>query len=307
MALRYTLTPATPLQCNYCTWPFSRLRLVILFTLLALPASAETPRVVADIAPVQSLLAQVMAGVAEPALLMDGSANPHDMQLRPSQARLLARADLVVWIGPALSPWLASALDGLSHADQIILLDAPAAEGHLDHDHHGFDPHIWLSPENARDWLTLFADTLAARDPDNAATYRANAAAAEAALDDLDAALATRLAPFAGAEIVTLHDAFGHFTEHFGIHIAGSLRASDATAPSVKATAALKALVAEHGVTCAFAEPGFDTGLLTAIASETGLKTGTLDATGALQAPGPGHYAATLTAIADEIARCLGG
>lgn len=284
------------------------LRLLALLTLVALPARAEPPRVVADIAPVHALLAQVMAGVAEPALLLDGSANPHDMQMRPSQARLLARADLVVWIGPALSPWLASALTGLSDADQIVLLDAPAApddHGH-DHDHNGPDPHVWLSPENARAWLALFAEDLAARDPDNAAVYRANAAEAQAALTDLEATLAARLAPFGGAEIVTLHDAFGHFTEHFGIHVAGSLRASDATAPSVAATAALKALVAEHGVTCAFAEPGFDTGLLSAIASETGLKIGTLDAIGALQAPGPGHYAATLTAIADEIARCLG-
>lgn len=285
------------------------LRLIALLALLALPARADPPRVVADIAPVHSLLAQVMAGVAEPALLLDGSANPHDMQMRPSQARLLARADLVVWIGPALSPWLASALEGLSLADQIVLLDAPQDAAHdddEDHHHHGPDPHVWLSPANARAWVTLFADDLAARDPGNAATYRANAARAEAALTDLEADIAARLAPYQGAEIVTLHDAFGHFADSFGIEIAGTLRPSDATAPSVAATVALKALVAEHGVTCAFAEPGFDPDLLTAIAGETGLRTGTLDATGALQVPGPGHYAATLTALANELARCLG-
>ncbi len=286
------------------------LRATALMFLLALPAHAEPPRVVADIAPVQSLLAQVMAGVAEPALLLDRDANPHEVHLRPSQARMLADADLVVWIGPALSPWLETALAGLSKADQITLIDAP--ETHLrepgddhGHAHAGTDPHIWLSPANARAWVPLFAETLASHDPENAATYRANAASTVAASADLEAEIAARLAPFKGAEIVTLHDAFGYFTDTFGIEIAGSVRPSDATAPSVAAMADLKALVAEHGVVCAFAEPGFDAGLLQSIAADSGLRIGTLDSTGTLQTPGVEHYADTLRAIAGEIARCL--
>ena len=58
-----------------------------LAALFALPALAEPPRVVVDIAPIHALAAQVMEGVAEPELLLTQDANPHAVQLRPSQAR----------------------------------------------------------------------------------------------------------------------------------------------------------------------------------------------------------------------------
>jgi len=87
-------------------------------------ALAEAPRVITDIAPVQSLVATVMEGVGEPGLLMDQGADPHDFQMRPSQARAVAGADLVVWMGPDLAPWLDRVLDTLGDAAlSRVLLD----------------------------------------------------------------------------------------------------------------------------------------------------------------------------------------
>lgn len=302
-----------------------------LASILALPAIAEPPKVVVDIAPIHALAAQVMEGVATPELLLAQDANPHAVQLRPSQARMLADADVVIWVGPALSPWLADTVETLGSADSLVLMDSPATtlrdfeppvgaedDGHDDagdadeadhaedaHDHGEKDPHIWMSVDNARAWLGLFAEDFAARDPDNAATYRANAEKAQAGIDQLVDRIEARLAPVAGSEIVTFHASFGYFADRFPITIVGSVRPGDATSPSAAALAALEALVADHDVACAFAEPAFDPALLAAIAGDTGLKIGTLDPTGALQQPGPGHYAATLEAVADGIAACI--
>ncbi|MCB1358787.1 MAG: zinc ABC transporter substrate-binding protein [Maritimibacter sp.] len=316
--------------------------------LIAGPALAEPPRVVADIAPVHALLSQVMEGVATPDLLLEQNADPHAVQLRPSQARMLAGADLFVWVGPELSPWLAGIVesevaedialtahpathlrelgeagtdhaeeahgDAADHDDDTAAPDhddhgeadeAQAEDAGHDHAHTGVDPHVWLSTENARAWLGVFAETLAARDPENAAAYRANAGEAVAELDALDARIGGRLAAHQGAEIVTFHAAFGYFTEEFGIEVAGSVRPGDASAPSAAALDALRDLVADHGVECAFAEPAYDPGLLDAIAGGTGLRIGTLDATGSAQPQGPGQYAATLEGIAVAIAECL--
>jgi len=89
--------------------------------------------------------------------------------------------------------------------------------------------------------------------------------------------------------------------------VIGSVRPSDASTPSASDIAALRALVDEHGVQCAFAEPAFNPALLESIASETGLRVGTLDPTGALQEPGLDHYSNTLKAVGDAIASCLAG
>ncbi len=302
-----------------------RFALAALIAFFALPAAANPPKVVVDIAPIHALAAQVMDGIAAPDLLLAQDANPHAVQLRPSQARMLANAELVIWVGPELSPWLESAIDGLSHADSLVLMDNPVTtlrdftppvgapepapgtdHGGHDHDHaSGKDPHVWMSVDNARAWLGLFAEEFAARDPENAQAYRENARRAQAGIDALVARIEARLAPIAGSEIVTFHAAFGYFADRFPITIVGSVRPGDATSPSAAALAKLEELVATHDIACAYAEPAFDPALLEAIAGDTGLKIGTLDPTGALQDPGPGHYAATLEAVADGIAECI--
>lgn len=129
---------------------------------LTLPALAEVPKVVTDIPPVHSLVAQVMGDLGQPELLLEPGASEHDFQLRPSQAAGLQDADLVIWIGPELTPWLDRALSGLEGSGmQLALLQAegtrtqPFAEGgahggddahgHEDgeegHDDHGHDDH----------------------------------------------------------------------------------------------------------------------------------------------------------------------
>ncbi len=135
--------------------------------LAAAPALADVPRVAADIAPVHSLVAQVMRGVGAPDLIVTPGASPHGYALRPSQARLLQSADLVVWIGPALTPWLAESLRALApEARQVELLELPGGvtlgfrdagqAAHDDHHHapaaaEGRDHHGHAAPDHMRD------------------------------------------------------------------------------------------------------------------------------------------------------------
>ena len=73
------------------------------FFLAASTALADVPQVATDIAPVHGLVSRVMQGVGTPELIVPAGATPHDFALRPSQARALQNADLVVWMGPALA------------------------------------------------------------------------------------------------------------------------------------------------------------------------------------------------------------
>ncbi|WP_227285168.1 zinc ABC transporter substrate-binding protein [Boseongicola sp. H5] len=94
-------------------------------------AWADTPRIVTDIPPVHSLTARVMEGVGTPDLLVDGATSPHDFALRPSQAAALAEADLVIWVGEALTPALAGSMSAL--AERAELVELMAVEGAVTH------------------------------------------------------------------------------------------------------------------------------------------------------------------------------
>ncbi len=299
-----------------------------LLTSLATTATAEAPRVVTDIPPVHALVAQVMGDVGQPGLLLTKGASEHDFQLRPSQAQALSEADLVVWIGPELTPWLARAMEGLGTKTQLALLDAPETatrpfspdgahmeEGpddhadhadHADHGHEGTDPHAWLDPDNARLWLPLIAAELSRLDPDNAATYAANAKTAEGRIVALDSRLRATLAPHAAKPVVVYHDAYGYFAAHFGLHIFGSVALGDATAPGAAKLAAIRDALATGQATCLFPEAQHDPALLAGLAEGTPLRIGPpLDPVGSTLAAGPDAYDALLTGLAKSITDCL--
>lgn len=95
---------------------------VILVTAPARAAEPQSPKVVVSIKPIHSLVAGVMQGVAEPQLLMKGGGSPHGYVLRPSEARSLADADLVVWVGHELESFLEKPLSTLGrNARQLEL------------------------------------------------------------------------------------------------------------------------------------------------------------------------------------------
>ena len=122
---------------------------------LCLPLQAhehETPSVVVSIKPIHSLAAAIMEGVGTPQLLIKGAGTPHGYSMRPSEARMLADADLVIWVGEGLETFLARPLANLGqHAHHLTLADQLRSamlpireggswEGHS-HDSHGHDSH----------------------------------------------------------------------------------------------------------------------------------------------------------------------
>ncbi len=125
-------------------------RLIFAISLSAAPAFADVPKVSTDIAPIHSLVAQVMHGVGAPDLIIPANASPHGYAMRPSEARNLAQADVVIWVGPTLTPWLEGPVETLaaeavhlvlSEVPQINILPFREGDGFGAHDHGHADEH----------------------------------------------------------------------------------------------------------------------------------------------------------------------
>ena len=297
--------------------------------LMVLPftAIAEVPQVITDIPAVQALVAQVMGDLGTPTLLLTKGADEHDFQLRPSQMQAISEADLTVWIGPELTPWLERALQSAGpdmislplldlegtqtrmigtprHDDHEVEPEPnPAADGH---DHSGIDPHAWLDPANAVYWLDMIAVELASVDPDNALTYTANATAAKLRVQALDSEIAALLAPVKDRAFITYHDAYGYFTDHYGLHFAGSVATSEAAAPGAAHLVELQKTIVS--VQCVFPEKQHDPALLLQLVEGSTTRVGeALDPVGSGLEPGPDAYDALLHGLASTLAACLNG
>ncbi|MBW6506599.1 MAG: zinc ABC transporter substrate-binding protein [Rhodobacteraceae bacterium] len=294
-------------------------------SLLATTTRADVPAVVTDIALVQSLAQTVLGELGHADVLLPPGADAHSYQLRPSQGASLQRADLVFWVGDALTPWLGRTLAGAGlKGKSVPLLDAPEtylhafgaetahdhaeaeAEPETGHDHAGADPHAWLDPANAQAWLALIAAELAAADPANAAAYVANADAGRARIAALDATLRAKLAPLADRPFVVFHDAYGYFADHYGLAVAGALHRGDASAPGAAHLAELRADLAAGGIICAFPEVSHDPKLLALTLEGTPVRTGAvLDPTGGTLPQGAGLYEALMADLAAKLSDCL--
>ena len=254
-----------------------------------------------------------MEGAGTPSVLITGGGDPHDFQLRPSQAAALAGADLVIWTGPALTPWLQRSI-AAGNAVSVPLQDVPGITrrppmfgGEPGEDTGGIDPHVWLDPENGVAMVAAIEAALAAKDPADAALYSANAARATARLKALEATVAAELAPWHDKRLVVFHDAFAHFAGRFGVSIVGSVALGDAHDPGAAALRDLRASIAQHGADCLFAEPQHSPTLIDSLAADTGVKVGRLDPEGTTVPPGPDAFDITVKGVADGIVACLEG
>ncbi|MFV2053063.1 zinc ABC transporter substrate-binding protein [Aliiroseovarius sp. YM-037] len=283
---------------------------------------AEPPTVTTDILPVHSLVAAVMEGVAEPSVIISSGATPHDYSMRPSDAGLLQDAEVVFWVGHDLTPWLGDSIGSLAPDARIVeLLEHEGtatlsfregaqfgAHGHDDdhgHDHEGDDPHAWLDPANGQAWLRLIAEVLAETDPENAIQYAANADAAIAKIDAVVADAEAQISEVRGRNYVVFHDAFQYFETRFDIEASGAISIGDAETPSAARIAEITALIDEKDIACVFAEPQFNSALVTTVFGEADAKAAIIDPLGSTLQTGPTLYPNLIRDTAGSLADCL--
>ncbi|HEX9570501.1 MAG TPA: zinc ABC transporter substrate-binding protein [Rhodospirillales bacterium] len=288
-------------------------------------AATAGPDVVASIAPVHSLVAKVMAGVGEPRLLVAGGLSPHTYALKPSDAKALAKARAVFWIGPELERFLEKPLSALAGDVRVVRLGkaegvrvlparkagAWAEAAHDDGDKHGhddddnIDAHLWLDPRNAARMVDAVVVALSRADVRNAARYRANGENTLAALRGLETEIRATLKPVAGAPYLVFHDAFQYFETRFGLAAVGAVSVGAERSPGARRIAELRQRIRDQGVVCMFTQPQFEPELVKTVIEGTGARIGVLDDLGAGIDPGPGLYDELLRSLARSLAGCL--
>ena len=281
-----------------------------------------TPRVVASIAPLHSLVSAVMLGVESPLLLLHGGQSPHTFSLRPSDARALDGADVLFWIGPALEQPLQRILPNLRVTRSVAMLEAagvellPARElGDSDDAHHDHaapdggetafvDPHLWLSPGNAIAMSEEIARVLSQVDPANAERYDVNAAQLVQRLMTLDKDLRDKFSD-ATAPYAVFHDAYQYLEQRYGLHATGTVTTHAERSPGAAHLHALRASLVSGRVRCLFSEPQFQPRMVAALSEGLPIRHAILDPLGSDIPPGPDAYFLLMRSIADTLSDCL--
>ena len=129
---------------------------------------------------------------------------------------------------------------------------------------------------NGRIYIENIAQGLSAVDPEGAASYRANAAAYEAKLAELDQWVQTEFAgiPKRKRRMITTHDAFGYFGAAYGITILAPVGFSTESEASAGDIAKLIQQIRKEKITAVFIENISDPRLMQQVAKESGVTLG---------------------------------
>lgn len=179
-----------------------------------------------------TILTEGVAGI-EITPLMGAGVDPHLYQPTESDITAMNAADMVIYSGLHLEGQFDAVFEALKEQGVLIYsLSQPVKEagfvigtfdvGQAQSEAGTDDPHFWFDPYNWEVTTLDLAETLAALDPDNADTYRSNAAAYGAQLRDLYAWAdeGMRSVPDNQRFLVTSHDAFQYFGAAFGWQMA---------------------------------------------------------------------------------------
>ncbi len=172
---------------------------------------------------------------------------------------------------------------------------AEEAEGR--HHHGTTDPHVWLSPLNCAAIAESAAEILAARYPEHAEKFRANAAKYAGDMRALAAEIGKELAPYAGRRFYVLHPAFGYFAHDYKLEQCALEH--EGKNPSPTDVEKLFAAAKKDGITQIYASPEFNLTHPMAMARA-------LDAKLVLLEPLPEDPAAAFRDIADKLAAGFG-
>ncbi len=188
-------------------------------------------------------------------------AEPHDLEVSPSDAAALRDAGHVLLLGHGFQPQLEAAAGS---GDNVVdLLDTPGLDLLPDG-----DPHVWLDPVRYEKIATRIGEKLGRQEAAGKLVLR---------LQKLDAEYRAGLAHCAHREIVTSHEAFAYLAQRYGLEQIPITGISPEAEPQPGDLVRVGQLAKERGATTIYFETLVSPRIAQTVAREIGAKTAVLD------------------------------
>lgn len=268
--------------------------------------NAPKIKVVTTLFPQYDFAKQIGKDAVEVKMLLKPGVESHTYEPAPSDIIEINKADVFLYTGDEMEPWVSKILDSLDNNVMIVDLsknisldkvedhdheDEDEDHVHEDEDHvhkeeseeaeheedhvHTYDPHIWTNPLNAKVMVEDIKNALCEVDKSNKMTYENNAKEYLASLDQLDQDIREVVKQGKRNEVVFGgRFAFHYFFEEYGLdYISAYDSCSSETEPSAKAIATIIDKVKEDQIPVIFYEEFANPKVAESIASATGAKT----------------------------------
>jgi len=232
-------------------------------------------------------------------LLLSPGVEAHSFEPKPSVIVKISGADLFIYTGKFMEPWVEAVLKGVTNPKlkvvdasvgiPLLTEESEAHEheggqqhgesgkhgekegGHGDHGHTDVDPHIWLDLGNAAKMVDTIAAGLIEADPAHRDLYAKNAEEYRKQLAALDARFTNELSRCPTRELIHGgHFTFGYLARRYNLTYIAALGFTPDFQPSPRQLMALSKQIKEHGLKYVYYEELMEPRVAETLSRETG-------------------------------------
>lgn len=290
-----------------------RKHLLIIAALLLSPMAhadqlkhADKLKVVTSFTILADMAANVAGEHAEVVSLTKPGAEIHNYQPTPGDILRAQDADVVMWNGLGLERWFERFFQHIDKVPNVILSEGVAPIVIASGPYRGKpNPHAWMSPSDAMQYVDNIAQALIKYDPANQAHYQANAKAYKAKIQAVFARAQDALSavPYAQRWLVSSEGAFSYLARDLNLNEAYLWPINAERQGTPQQVRALIDTVREHQVRAVFSESTVSDAPAKQVAAETDARYGGILYVDSLsQADGPvPDYLSLLTVTTETV------
>lgn len=260
--------------------------ILLAFSLLSFPQrnvnDSKKIKIITTVFPLMEFAQAVSGERGEVSLLLPPGAEVHTWQPRPSDIIQLSSAQLFIFIGSNLEPWLKDLLRSVKNP-QLKLLEASQGlslfeskaqgPGH-GHEQKERDPHIWLDFNYDQIIVDRMAGILSEIEPTNSSIFEKNALVYKKKLESLDEKFRESLSNCLHKTfIVGGHAAFGYLARRYGLNQVSLYGLSPDSRPTPRKLVEVAEIAKKLEIKIIFFEVQISNELAKSLADEVGART----------------------------------
>ncbi|MGC9516262.1 MAG: metal ABC transporter solute-binding protein, Zn/Mn family [Methanomicrobiales archaeon] len=219
--------------------------------------------VIVSILPLAEFVEKVGGDKVKVTTMVPPGADPHTYEPVPEQLKELSSADLYIMVGSGIDfelVWMDKFtsmnhdMEVVNSSENIVFIeDNQSSEGDI----HGSstDPHVWVSPRNAKIMVENIYQKLAEIDPVNREYYRVNKDNYIKELDELDSDISKSLENKTNRNIMVYHPAWAYFCRDYSLKQIAIQ--NEGKEPTPQGIASLIKQAREENITVIFVSPQF--------------------------------------------------
>ncbi len=251
--------------------------LIIPFLFFSIPGySQEKPKVLATASMIMDMAKNIGGDHLDIQCIVPIGGDPHLYDPNPTDAKMVARADLILKNGLTFEGWLNELIENSgTKARSVLVTEGIKPITSLTYQN-ATDPHAWMDVSNAYVYIKNIKDAFVQLAPEHRESFEKNYASYLLQLQELDQYIFNKIKtiPKDKRILITSHDAFQYYGRHYGIQLEAIMGVSTDAEVRTSDISRLNKIIQSSKVPAVFIESTINPKLLKQVASDNNVAIG---------------------------------